>query len=85
MIITPQQDEKIKELFSKFKETGENGFSLSEQSFPNLKIYFKDAPAFIFANIMEIDGIQVYLGSESENASMNILEEYGDEETEIND
>lgn len=78
MIFTLQQQEKITKDFLIFKETGQNGFSFSESSFPSLKIFFGTEPKFTLVNVMEIDGVQVYLGKDSEE-SVDLLKEYGNE------
>lgn len=78
MIITKKQEEDIKSNFLKFKETGANRFPFAVNGLSSLKIYFQDEPEFVFANIMEIDGIQVYLGKDSNEVS-DLLKDFENE------
>lgn len=82
MQLTEELKKKIEKLYLSFNEKGENGFVFSETGFPNLKIYFQEEPKFVLANIMEIDGVQVYIGKD-ENLVSNPLKEYGENPDEI--
>jgi hypothetical protein len=76
MIFNKKQQVKIESFFNEFKQSGKNGFPFSEDAFPSMKVYFGTQPDVLLANIMQIEGVEVFLGKDSGDDSINPLKKY---------